>query len=113
MAPLPSLMMLGEYPQIPPPMETQYHGDFMDPDFWLHNSSLDNDDARRVHLSETNFVDEKGKKPILLEDDVEANLLDDFMDPCLCIDFSNLEDDVEAGGRLFDKDDNSNLHDKI
>jgi len=74
------------------PMETQYHGDFMDPDFWLHNSSLDNDDARRVHLSETNFVDEKGKKPISLEDDVEANILDDFMDPCLCIDFSNLED---------------------
>jgi hypothetical protein len=76
MAPLPSPMMLGDYPQIPPPMETQYHGDFMDPDFWLHNSSLDNDDA-------------------------EANLLDDFMDPCLCIDFSNLEDDVEVGSRLF------------
>jgi len=87
--PLPSPMMLGDYPQIPPPMETQYHGD----------------DARRVHLSETNFVDEKGKKPMSLEDfmdpDVEANL-DEFMDPCLLIDFS-----------LFDKDDNSNLHDKI
>lgn len=47
------------------------------------------------------MLDEKGKKPISLEDDVEANL-DDFMD---LIDFSNLEDDVEAGSRLFDNDD--------
>ena len=81
-------MMLGKYRQIPPPMETQenwegFDGDFMDPDFWL-----DNDDARSVHLSESNFVDENGKKSISLEDDVEANL-DDFMNPCLFIDFSN------------------------
>jgi len=136
--PLPSRMMLGEYPQIPPPMKTRYqmsessslyksgslesmlyrqenwegfnasrvhsseinlvdekgkksislendvaasHGDFMDLDL-----QLDNNDARHVHSSETNLVDEKGK-PISLEDDVEANL-DEFMDPCLLIDFS-------------------------
>ncbi|RHN64747.1 hypothetical protein MtrunA17_Chr4g0072441 [Medicago truncatula] len=44
-------------------------------------------DASRVHSSELNLVDEKGKKPISLKDDVEANL-DDLMDPCLLIDFS-------------------------
>ena len=121
MAPLPSRMMLGKYPQIPPPMETQYQmSESSSPyksgslkSMLYRQENWEGFDASRVHSAELNLVDEKGKKSISLEDDVEANL-DGFMDPCLFIDFGNLEDDVEATGRLFeDNDDNSNLHDKL
>lgn len=90
---LPSRMMLGEYPQIPSPMETRYQ--MSESSSSYKSGSLESMlyrqenweafDASRVHSSEINLVDEKGKKSIALENDVAASH-GDFMDLDLRLD---------------------------
>ena len=70
-------------PPLPPPMETQYQ-------------------MPELNCEEANLVDDKGKKPISSESDVEANQ-DDMM---------NLKYPDDMINTLFDEVDN-NLHDKL
>nr|QSD99677.1 MYB family transcription factor [Melilotus albus] len=87
-----NLPPLPQYPQIPPPMKTQcqmsesissYKSGSLESMFYTPKN-LEGSDVGRVRSSTTNLVDEKGKKPISLENDVEANH-DNLMHPAdLC-----------------------------
>jgi len=77
------MTMQSDLPPLPPPMETQYQ-------------------MSEINSEEANLVDEKGKKLISSENDVEA-YHDDIMNPKLRIDMiSTLVDEVD-----------NNLHDKL
>nr|QSD99672.1 MYB family transcription factor [Melilotus albus] len=62
--------------------------------------NLEGSDVGRVRSSTTNLVDEKGKKPISLENDVEANH-DDIMHPDLWLGFILLNLNNELNHMLF------------
>lgn len=97
------------YPQNPQPMETQYQlSQSISPyksgsleSMLYTQENWESLDTIRMHF-ETNLVDEKGKKQISSESDVEVNH-DDIMNPELWDDmFSTLVND-----------DDNNLHDKL
>jgi hypothetical protein len=106
---LPSYTMSSEYPQNPPPKETQYH---MPESIAPHSSGSlqsifytpkisEGSDASRMHSSEINLVDKKGKRPISFENNVGENR-SNFIDLDLLFDSSSL-----------DNENNNNLDDKV